>query len=62
MDFRFTAGQEAFRGEVRSVLAQELPEGWSGYVGELQPEEIELDQHMRRRLAQQGWLALAWPG
>ena len=61
MDFRFSSEDETFRQEVRDFLAAELPPDWQGHVGELQPEQFDFDLEMRRKLADRGWLALAWP-
>ncbi len=61
MEFQFSPEDEAFRLEVRDFLAEELPPDWKGIMGELQPEDFEIERHMRKRLAEQGWLALAWP-
>lgn len=61
LDFHFDAEDEAFRHEVRAFLSRELSPDWVGHVGELQPEDFELDLTIRRKLADRGWLALAWP-
>jgi len=64
MDFKFGPDIEAFRAEVRSFLAQELP------VDVAQPEHglIGTGAHERehtfgfqKKLAERGWLAMAWP-
>ena len=60
MEFRFTPEEEAFREDLRSFLKEELPDGWSGPVDE-DDEEWELGLKVRRKLAQKGWLTLAWP-
>ncbi|MBI3742907.1 MAG: acyl-CoA dehydrogenase family protein [Chloroflexi bacterium] len=61
MDFRFRPEDESFRQEVRTFLKKELPPGWRGTRGEIQPEDFEIDRTMRQKLAKKGWLALAWP-
>ncbi len=66
MEFRFTPEEEAFRQEVRQFLRREWPQDAAGggaesplgYGGGRGPEEIMAFQ---KRLAQQGWLTLAWP-
>jgi alkylation response protein AidB-like acyl-CoA dehydrogenase len=64
MDFRFSEEEEAFRGEVRQWLKQEIPQRWI----ELDPgiwEETEeswaLAREFQRKLGQKGWLAPAYP-
>lgn len=61
MEFRFSPEDEAFRQEVRDFLRRELPPGWKGVMGELHPDEFGIERTMRKKLAQKGWLALAWP-
>ncbi|HEU4759801.1 MAG TPA: acyl-CoA dehydrogenase family protein [Dehalococcoidia bacterium] len=66
MEFRFGPEEEAFRREVRDFLRREWPqdsggagaESPLGYGGGRGPEEILAFQ---KRLAQKGWLTLAWP-
>jgi len=63
MDFRFTDEQEAFRQEVRDFLRENLGEDWRGidpdayFVGENWP----LIRKLTMKLADKGWLTLAWP-
>ena len=64
MDFKFTEEEEAFRGEVRQWLEQEIPRRWV----ELDPgiwEETEeswaLAREFQRKLGRRGWLAPAYP-
>jgi alkylation response protein AidB-like acyl-CoA dehydrogenase len=66
MDFCFRDEDEAFRLEVRAFLDQELPPGWGkekwiGGTGHLFHEFHEFEDQMRAKLAQKGWLAMAWP-
>ncbi len=56
MEFRFTAEQEAFRADIRGFLDQELatPEG--------QPTRQDgFSQEFSKKLAERGWLGVAWP-
>jgi alkylation response protein AidB-like acyl-CoA dehydrogenase len=56
MDLRFSVEDEAFRGEVRDFLRTELPEK--------RPDGVEGWQFARgfvKKLAQCGWLTMAWP-
>ncbi len=63
MDFQFTAEQDGFRRELREFLVGELGEDWRG----IDPDAYFLDQHwplirgLTRKLADKGWLTLAWP-
>jgi alkylation response protein AidB-like acyl-CoA dehydrogenase len=63
MDFRFTPEQEAFRQEVRDVLKAELPSDWGGRNDreDMSPEEEEFAKGFVKKLAQNGWLTMAWP-
>ena len=60
MEFRFAPEGEAFRQELRSFLKTELPEGWTGPLDE-DDEDWEFTLEMRKKLAEKGWLAMAWP-
>jgi alkylation response protein AidB-like acyl-CoA dehydrogenase len=56
MDLRFSVEDEAFRGEIREFLRQELPEK--------RPEGVDGWRFSRafvKKLAQRGWLTMAWP-
>ncbi|MFO8009366.1 MAG: acyl-CoA dehydrogenase family protein [Dehalococcoidia bacterium] len=68
MDFRLTEQQEAFRREIRQFLESELPDNWQGLAGptmiemELEKDYVwEMYQNLSKKLAQKGWLAMAWP-
>ncbi|GBD12356.1 Putative acyl-CoA dehydrogenase FadE17 [bacterium HR24] len=66
MEFRFSPEEEAFRQEVREFLRREWPEEAAGggaesplgYGGGRGLEEI---RRFQKKLAQKGWLTLAWP-
>ena len=66
MEFRFSPEEEAFRQEVREFLRREWreeaagggAEGPLGYGGGGGLEEI---RRFQKKLAQRGWLTLAWP-
>jgi len=66
MEFRFSPEEEAFRQEVREFLrrewSQEAAEGGAesplGYGGGRGLDEI---RRFQKKLAQKGWLTLAWP-
>ncbi len=61
MDFRFTPEQEAFRLEVRDFIRKE----WTAGAPEGDDEEMEGRwprlRAFTRKLAERGWLTLAWP-
>ena len=64
LDFKFTAEQEAFRAEIQTFLAKELPsDHWQlqsdrEHSGEGQ---AELTRTFVKKLAEQGWLTMHWP-
>jgi alkylation response protein AidB-like acyl-CoA dehydrogenase len=59
MQYEFTEEEEQFRQELRAFLRQELPEGWNGAQDEEDDWDFTLE--MRRKLAEKGWLTMAWP-
>ena len=63
MDFKFTDEEESFRAELRNWLRQELPEGWAGSVDDDEDSDLtwEFTLETRKKLAQKGWLTMAWP-
>ena len=65
MDFRFGPEEEAFREEIRAFVRAELPTGW-GAGGYNDREDApaghsEVARAFQRKLAEKGWLTLAWP-
>jgi len=70
MDFRLSEQEEAFRREVVDFIEKELPANWTqeslywpGGYGTI-PDFEEIDpriEKFRHRLAEKGWLAIAWP-
>ena len=60
MEFKFTADEENFRAELREFLKRELPEGWTG-GGDEEGEDWDFELEMRKKLADKGWLTMAWP-
>ncbi|MCC6381215.1 MAG: acyl-CoA dehydrogenase family protein [Dehalococcoidia bacterium] len=59
MRIRFTAEQQAFREEVRSFVSQNLSDG-AEFSDELRGE-MGWSPAFSRKLAERGWIALAWP-
>jgi alkylation response protein AidB-like acyl-CoA dehydrogenase len=63
MDLSFTAEEDAFRDEVRTWIAANLPEEWrhGGAGGYRATGQEDLQRDWQRRLDDGGWLTLAWP-
>ncbi|MHB8375506.1 MAG: acyl-CoA dehydrogenase family protein [Dehalococcoidia bacterium] len=65
MDFRFDTEHEQFREEIRAFVAAELPPWWGRDAyndREDAPKEAgEVARAFQRKLADRGWLTLAWP-
>ncbi len=60
MDFAFSEEEERFRAELRTFLAEELPEWWRGMFVD-DPRVFPETRRICRKLAERGWLAAAWP-
>jgi alkylation response protein AidB-like acyl-CoA dehydrogenase len=62
VDVSYPAEAEAFRAEVRAVLAEELPPGWPG-LGAIadRAEAEEFAAQWRQTLYRRGLLGLTWP-
>jgi alkylation response protein AidB-like acyl-CoA dehydrogenase len=65
MDFHFAPEDETFRGEIRAFVRAELPPAWGAAAyndREDAPKELgEVSRGFQRKLADKGWLTLAWP-
>ncbi len=63
MDFRFTEKEEDFRHELLEFFDQELPDDWDplGQPSPFSPERLPFTKAMSSKLAEKGWLTLAWP-
>jgi alkylation response protein AidB-like acyl-CoA dehydrogenase len=63
VDLGFTAEEEAFRDEVRTWIAANLPDEWrhGGTGGYRETGSEDLQREWQRRLHEGGWLTLAWP-
>ncbi|MBI4233739.1 MAG: acyl-CoA dehydrogenase family protein [Chloroflexi bacterium] len=62
MDYRFTAEDETFRAEVQTFLRKELPSDWFDRDMDFEePEGVAFARSFRKKLAQRGWLTMAWP-
>lgn len=60
MDFAFTPEEDAFRAELRAFLAAELPDWWRGMFVD-DERAMPLTRDICRKLAERGWLTMAWP-
>src|SRR4030042_1573592 len=63
MNFTFTKEEETFRQEVRDFIKRELP---PDYVYEfmmvgLETDKMDFTRRMAKKLAEKGWLTMAWP-
>ncbi|MBI2913113.1 MAG: acyl-CoA dehydrogenase family protein [Chloroflexi bacterium] len=63
MEFRFTAEEEKFRGEVCQFIDTVLPPDWDEGEGEgfNSPEDIARTKAIVKKLAASGWLTMGWP-
>jgi alkylation response protein AidB-like acyl-CoA dehydrogenase len=60
MDFAFTREEDGFRAELRGFLAEVLPDWWRGMFVD-DDRVMPLTRDICRRLAERGWLTMAWP-
>lgn len=62
MDLTFSAAEEAFRHEVRSWIAENLPESWKVTNPRNDRDARDrIDQEWDRRLFKRGWAMPSWP-
>ena len=62
MDFRFSEEDQSFREEVATFTDSELPWDWRDRsVDPEEPDEGVLVNQFRKKLADKGWLTMAWP-
>ena len=63
MDISFTPQEEDFRDEIRGFLYAELPADWDPLAqpGRTPDERHAFTREMASKLANKGWLTLAWP-
>ena len=63
MNITFTQQEEDFRQEIRDFVREELPDDWDplGQPGQSAEERQAFTRGMSKRLADKGWLTLAWP-
>jgi alkylation response protein AidB-like acyl-CoA dehydrogenase len=61
VEFKFTAEDEEFRGELRAFMKAELPDTWEGAGRYPEDDDWDLNQDIRRKMAEKGWLTMHWP-
>ena len=64
MDFRFSEKEQALQKELREFAKAELPSDWrvGGYADEYCTDDgFEMAKKMSKKLAEKGWLTMAWP-
>ena len=64
MEFRLSAGEERFRGEISEWLDASLPAGWGTPAFRLPDSmegEVEFTKGWLRKLHQGGWAGISWP-
>ena len=61
MDFLFSQEDEAFRRETADFVERELPWDWrTEVVDSEEPEDAVLVRQFKKKLADRGWLTMAW--
>jgi hypothetical protein len=60
MDFRFSDDDQAFRRDMQAFLKAEWP-GGTGDAPVDNDEEFRAERTFEKKLAQKGWLTMAWP-
>ena len=61
MDFLFSQEDEAFRRETADFVERELPWDWrTEVVDSEEPEDAVLVMQFKKKLADRGWLTMAW--
>jgi alkylation response protein AidB-like acyl-CoA dehydrogenase len=60
VNFRFSSEDDAFRAKIRAFLEAEWP-GGTGDAAVDSDQEYETERAFERKLADRGWLTMAWP-
>ncbi len=61
MRFEFTAEETNFKSQLSAFLDDVLPDDWHGPADESLDDHWELNQSIKKGLAERGWLVMSWP-
>ena len=61
MRFDFTPEEKNFKSQLSSFLDDVLPDDWHGPADESRDDHWELNQDIKKGLAERGWLVMSWP-
>ncbi len=61
MRFEFTPEESEFKSQLSSFLDDALPADWHGPADESRDDHWELNQEIKKGLAERGWLVMSWP-
>ena len=61
MRFEFTAEETEFKSQLSAFLDDVLPDDWHGPADESLDDHWELNQSIKKGLAERGWLVMSWP-
>ena len=61
MRFDFTPEEKDFKRQLSSFLDDVLPADWHGPADESRDDHWELNQDIKKGLAERGWLVMSWP-
>jgi alkylation response protein AidB-like acyl-CoA dehydrogenase len=59
--FEFTAEETNFKSQLSAFLDDVLPDDWHGPADESLDDHWELNQSIKKGLAERGWLVMSWP-
>jgi alkylation response protein AidB-like acyl-CoA dehydrogenase len=59
--FDFTPEEKDFKRQLSSFLDDVLPADWHGPADESRDDHWELNQDIKKGLAERGWLVMSWP-
>jgi len=59
--FDFTPEEKNFKSQLSSFLDDVLPDDWHGPADESRDDHWDLNQDIKKGLAERGWLVMSWP-
>jgi alkylation response protein AidB-like acyl-CoA dehydrogenase len=59
--FNFTSEEQDFKSQLSSFLDDVLPDDWHGPADESRDDHWELNQSIKKGLAERSWLVMSWP-